>query len=66
MKAEDGDKSDIFARTSVANHKLRIADDVSNTDAVEDAFGSSHISVASSGTKFRSETNLGDNLNVRK
>lgn len=68
MRADDTDKSNIFARTSVANHKLRMAD----TDVVEDAFGASHVSVASSASKFdseskmRNEVNLGDNLNVKK
>jgi hypothetical protein len=70
----EGDKSDIFARTSVANHKLRMADNVSGsgTDVVEDAFGSSHLSVAASADKFNSESkmssevNLGDNLSLKK
>ena len=61
MRPEDGDKSDIFSRTSVANHKLRMADNVSGQDVVEDAFGASHLSVASSSAsaqKFNSESKM--------
>lgn len=70
----DDDKSNIFARTSVASHKLRLADNVSGSNEVEDAFGSSHVSIAaSSASKFNSESklsnteaNLGDNLSIKK
>lgn len=40
----DDDKSNIFSRTSTTQHKLRVADQ----DAVEDAFGDQHVSVATS------------------
>lgn len=64
----DDDKSNIFARTTVTNHKLRLADDVTNTEVEADAFGDSgNISASkfSSVSKLdykNGEKTLGDSL----
>ena len=74
----DGDKSNIFASTSVASHKLRIADAVVDTDAnAESRYASNQSHADTSGnlsntaSKFNSiaklnvkgEVNLGDTMN---
>lgn len=57
LRADD-DKNNIFARTSVMNHKVRQADNVTDTDGT-DAFGDSV-------SKFSSATKMGDTLKVPK
>ena len=58
----DDDKN-IFARTSVATHKERIADD----DVVEDAFGHSHspISVSTTSNNNATSGNMNTHSNTK-